>query len=66
MQTMEQEHIKQRIRMSEQMGRAMGIIRYAIIHLDVMIKHAETATDQKNLKNVLQLMKESHSILGGK
>lgn len=64
MRTMEQEHIEQRMRLSEQMGRAMGTIRYAIIHLEVMMKHAHPS-DKKNLDAVLKLMQESHSILGG-
>lgn len=68
MRTMEQEHIEQRMRMSEQMGKAMGTIRYAIIHLEVMMKHSEKnldAVDKKNLDAVLKLMQESHGILGG-
>ena len=64
MRTMEQEHIEQRMRMSEQMGRAMGTIRYAIIHLEVMMKQAHSS-DKKNLDAVLKLMQESHGILGG-
>ena len=50
--------------MSEQMGKAMGTIRYAIIHLEVMMKHAHSS-DKKNLDAVLKLMQESHGILGG-
>jgi hypothetical protein len=57
------EHIEQKMRMLEQMGKAMGTIRYATIRLENMIKRSETATDEQNLNDLLKLMNESYNIL---
>lgn len=59
-----EDHLEQRNRMCEQMGRAMGTIRYATIRLERMMKHTkDSCYDKQDMESLLKLMQESHNIL---